>query len=358
MYEQLSLFDAIYAPEPEMKRPKKILSVGDKIGKVVLGECRIATITKVEGLPNYPFYRTDRGICYSVSDGEKSIDELLSIAEQNRKKYKTIIPQNLSERFTVEYEPRECDGAVLWAQEDVEYYLRMKYREGNSTVSLNNKRRKLNALFEWMRKGGMIIRNPVESTEKFSEIMKPIDHMGPEEVDQLKTGCKTKRDRALLEWMRCTATRKGEIPDVKISQVDWQKGQVMIYGSKGRAYRIVCLDSVALKYLREYINERGVDLMSDQPLFTHCRGDMQKALSKSGIYSEIKRIAANSGITRRVYPHLFRKTTATNILKRGGTDSDAGEYLGHKPQGVTARHYAFRSEDHTVKIFESFVAMI
>ena len=53
------------------------------------------------------------------------------------------------------------------AQEDVEYYLRIKYREGNSTVSLNNKRRKLNALFEWMRKGGMIIRNPVESTEKF-----------------------------------------------------------------------------------------------------------------------------------------------------------------------------------------------
>ena len=116
MYEQLSLFDAICAPEPEIKRPRKILSVGDKIGKVVLGECRIATITKVEGLPNYPFYRTDRGICYSVSDGEKSIDELLSIAEQNRKRYKTIIPHNLSERFTVEYAPRECDGVVLWAQ--------------------------------------------------------------------------------------------------------------------------------------------------------------------------------------------------------------------------------------------------
>lgn len=116
MYEQLSLFDFIYTPEPEIKRPKKILNVGDKIGRVVLGECRIATITEVEGLPNYPFYRTDCGCCYSVEDGEKSIDELLSIAEENRKKYKTIIPQNLSERFTVEYEPRECDGAVLWAQ--------------------------------------------------------------------------------------------------------------------------------------------------------------------------------------------------------------------------------------------------
>ena len=116
MYEQLSLFDDIYAPEPEIKRPRKVLSVGDKIGKVVLGECRIATITKVEGLPNYPFYRTDRGVCYSVEEGEKSIDELLLIAEENREKYKTIIPKNLSERFTVEYEPRECDGVVLWAQ--------------------------------------------------------------------------------------------------------------------------------------------------------------------------------------------------------------------------------------------------
>lgn len=243
-------------------------------------------------------------------------------------------------------------------QEDVEYYIRIKYKAGNSNTSLNNKRRKLNSLFEWIRKQGLIVRNPVENTEKFTETLKPIDHMEAEEMEQLKAGCRTKRDRALIEWLRCTAMRKGEIPSIKINQIDWQKGRVMIYGSKGKAYRIVCLDSVALKYLKEYISERGLDLRSNQPLFTHCRGDMQKALSKSGIYSEIKRIAAASGLDRRVYPHLFRKTTATNILRRGGTDSDAGEYLGHKPMGVTARHYAFRSEDHTVKIFESYVAAV
>lgn len=159
--------------------------------------------------------------------------------------------------------------------------------------------------------------------------------------------------------MRCTAMRKGEIPEITINQIDWQKGRVMIYGSKGKAFRTVCLDAIALKYLREYIvDERGLDLRSTQPLFTHNRGNTAQALSKSGIYSEIKRIAAASGLDRRVYPHLFRKTTATNIIRRGGTDSDAGEYLGHKPQGVTARHYAFRSEDHTVKIFESYVAAV
>ena len=153
MYEQLSLFDTIYAPEPEIKRSEKILSAGDKIGRVVLGECRIAKITKVEGLPNYPFYRTDRGVCYSVKEGEKSIDELLSIAEENRKKYKTIIPQNLSERFTVEYEPRECDGVVLWAQigiidnmlfwkEDVTYQFLEHYESEKKLMKEYNKRKK------------------------------------------------------------------------------------------------------------------------------------------------------------------------------------------------------------------------
>ena len=111
----MSIFDFLQPEIPQTKRPK-ILLVGDKIAKVVFGECRVATITRVEGLPDYPFYRTDRGCCYEVKDGEKTVEELMAIAEQERKKYKTIIPHNLSERITVEYEPRGCDGRTLWAQ--------------------------------------------------------------------------------------------------------------------------------------------------------------------------------------------------------------------------------------------------
>lgn len=243
-------------------------------------------------------------------------------------------------------------------QEDVEYYLRQKFKEGNKMNSLNNKRRKLNSFFEWMRKSGLIIRNPVENVEKFTEIIMPIDHMEPEEVEQLKTGCKTKRDRALIEWLRCTAMRKGEVAGVRINQINWKQGKVTIYGSKGHAFRTVCLDAIALKYLREYIEERGLDEGSSQPLFTHIKGDQSRALTKAGIYSEVKRIASASGLSRRVYPHLFRKTTATNIVRRGGTDSDAGIYLGHKLKGVAAEHYVARSDDTTIKIFREYVAAI
>lgn len=243
-------------------------------------------------------------------------------------------------------------------QEDVEQYLRDKQRDGNNNKSLNNKKRKLNTFFDWMRKNDLIQKNPVENIEPFAEVLAPIDHLDPEEMEKLKAACKTKRDRALLEWLRCTATRKGEISLVKINQINWSEKKVVIYGQKSRAYRTVCLDSVAIHYILEYIEERGLDIRSNQPLFTHSRGNTAQPLSKAGIYAEIRRIGQRSGLNRRIYPHLFRKTVATNVIRRGGTDADAGEYLGHKPQGVTARHYAYRSEDHVIKIFQNYVAAI
>lgn len=113
-YEQLDIFS--FLQPKEENQIKQTLSVGDKIGRIVLGEVRIATITKVEGLPDYPFYRTDSGGCYTYEEGLQNIGELIQTADRERKKYKTIVPRNLLERITVEYEPRKCDGAVLWAQ--------------------------------------------------------------------------------------------------------------------------------------------------------------------------------------------------------------------------------------------------
>lgn len=90
-------------------------AVGDLIGRRVLGEVRTAHITEIEGLPHFPFYRTDSGGCYSVEEGRNSIEELQRQAEAERTKYKTIVPGNLTDRITWQY-TRGCDNRVLWAQ--------------------------------------------------------------------------------------------------------------------------------------------------------------------------------------------------------------------------------------------------
>lgn len=241
---------------------------------------------------------------------------------------------------------------------DIEYFLQSHKRKGNSNVSINNIRRNLSAFFTWMRKSKLILDNPCEQIDPWKETDKPIDHMEPEETEQLKNGCINKRDRALLEFLRCTAMRREEIPCVKISDINWNNGKIVIYGQKTNAYRLVCLDSVGIHYIKEYIAERGIQCNSNEPLFTHLRGDKRKVLEKDGVYNAVKNIGKRANMERRIYPHLFRKTVATNVIKRGGSEEAAGEYLGHKPRTVTGRHYAYKSDDYIMEIFKRYVATI
>lgn len=152
--------------------------------------------------------------------------------------------------------------------------------------------------------------------------------------------------------------RRGEVPIVRICDIDFRSGKLVIFGEKTQKYRTVFLDSVAIHYIQEYLRERGVAENSKEPLFTWLRGDKTKALDKDGLYASIKDIAERAGMDRRVYPHLFRKTTATNICRRGGTEDAAGEYLGHAPKNVTGKHYTFKSEQYVEQIFHNFVEAV
>jgi site-specific recombinase XerD len=121
-------------------------------------------------------------------------------------------------------------------------------------------------------------------------------------------------------------------------------------------YTTLYLDDVAMKYLKDYIASRNGSNNPNEPLFTQSL--TTKPMSDEAVRATIKRIKSNAKIDRRIYPHLFRKTTATNIVKRGGSVHDAGEYLGHKDQSVTGKHYSYISEEHTRNIFEKYVATV
>lgn len=242
-------------------------------------------------------------------------------------------------------------------ESDVEYYLQTK-RSGNTNASLNNLRRNLSAFFTWMRKEKIIGENPCDGIEPYTIVEKPIDHMEATDMEKLKKGCVYARDRALIEFMRSTAMRRGEVPLVKVCDIDFRNGKLVIFGEKTQKYRTVFLDNVAIHYIQEYLKSRGVSEGSREPLFTHLRGDKTKVLDVDGVYTSIKDIARRAGMDRRVYPHLFRKTTATNICRRGGSEDAAGEYLGHAPRNVTGKHYTYKGDRYVEQIFHSYVEAV
>lgn len=242
-------------------------------------------------------------------------------------------------------------------ESDIEYYLQAK-RSGNTNASLNNLRRNLSAFFTWMRKEKIISENPCDGIEPYTIVEKPIDHMEATDMEKLKNGCVYPRDRALIEFMRSTAMRRGEVPLVKVCDIDFRNGKLVIFGEKTQKYRTVFLDNVAIHYIQEYLKDRRVPENSREPLFTHLRGDKTRVLDVDGVYASIKDIARRAGMDRRIYPHLFRKTTATNICKRGGSEDAAGEYLGHAPKNVTGKHYTFKGDRYVEQIFHNYVEAV
>lgn len=241
---------------------------------------------------------------------------------------------------------------------DIEYYLYLKSRKGNNNTSLNNCRRNLSAFFTWMRKVKIIAENPCDGIDAYTQVEKPIDHLEATEWELLKNGCKDNRSRALIEFMRCTAMRRGEVPQVRVCDIDFATGAIEIYGHKTSKYRTVYLDKVAIHYIREYLKEREVQETSQQPLFTRIRGDKTVGLNDDGIYYIIKTIGKRAGMDRRIYPHLFRKSTATAIVRRGGSEDAAGEYLGHAPHNVTGKHYTYKSPQYVEQIFHNYVESV
>lgn len=197
-----------------------------------------------------------------------------------------------------------------------------------------------------------IADNPVDEVEAYKEIQKPIDHLEAVEKEQLKTGCSCLRDRALIEFLRCTAVRVGELISIKVSDVDFKSGKVIVYGEKTKKYRTVYIDDVAKRYLAEYLENREPSIF----LFSNSKNG--GSLSISAITKSLHKIGKQAGLNRRIYTHLFRHTVATDIVRKGGSMSDAGEYLGHTEQSVTGRHYTFIDDNHKEKIFVKYVKAV
>lgn len=113
MYEQINIFDYlnntgnIYSPKYER------LNVGDKVGRIILGEVEIGTIEEVDGNKKNFFYRTDHG-CFEAGS-RTDIEEMQREAEIERNKYKTIEVNVFDKFFAVEYPPSQCYGHITTA---------------------------------------------------------------------------------------------------------------------------------------------------------------------------------------------------------------------------------------------------
>ena len=148
-------------------------------------------------------------------------------------------------------------------ENDIDYYLAWYEQRNvaaggrlNQASTCNNERRYLSAFFTWMRRERFMTYNPVEATEPQKEVKKPIDYFRPSQMEELKEGCRSLRDRAIIEVLRSTGARVGEVPQINRSHLDWHTGDILILSEKSGKYRTLYVDEVARYHLKKYLDQR------------------------------------------------------------------------------------------------------
>ena len=74
-------------------------------------------------------------------------------------------------------------------------------------------------------------------------------------MEKLKNACRNARDIALVHFLHATGCRVSEVVSVDVTDVDFQKRELVVYG-KGGKERTVYLTPVAAMYLEKYLLTR------------------------------------------------------------------------------------------------------
>ncbi len=133
------------------------------------------------------------------------------------------------------------------------------------------------------------------------------------------------RKKAMITLLAYSGIRNVEFCNLKVKDVDLGNNEITVTHGKNFKERITNISSectnVLIEYLKHYPRE------DNECLFT----TLQKGnkLASADLRKHVKILAMKAGIEKRVYPHKFRHSLASNLLQRGANIVLIKNQLGH-----------------------------
>lgn len=207
------------------------------------------------------------------------------------------------------------------ARSDVRRYVVKLRSNGWSESTVGIHIRNLRTFLRWCHDEGLANENlalAISAPRMRRREELPLSHA---EIKLLVSACSdsswAERDRALILFLLDTGMRVGEMVLVKRADLhlnlNSSTGWLWVYGPKTRKHRFVILGQRTLATLLKYLEARGENDGIPE-LWIGRKG----ALTDRGVSHALKRLARAVGLEKRVHPHIFRKTFATNWLDNKG----------------------------------------
>ena len=189
--------------------------------------------------------------------------------------------------------------------------------------SLGQRIRALRAFFRWATDEGYCERNPAAKLKEPREGSHIPKALTEEDTEMLRESCQTPLEHAVVEFAYTTGCRIGEIYGLNRQDINWDNKSVIVTG-KGNKQREVYFNMKCFIWLRKYLSQRKD---SDPALFVTIRDPHRMSIAT--LRRIVKKVAAQSDVETKVYPHILRHTYATHLLNRGAPMEVVQELMGH-----------------------------
>lgn len=155
------------------------------------------------------------------------------------------------------------------------------------------------------------------------------------------------KHRAMLSLISSCGLRRGELLNLKLTDVDSKRNLLVIRQGKGRKDRVAPLSDKTIELLRSYF-------ASYKPSLWLFEGqEKARQYDESSLASVLRQAVAKSGIKKPVTLHWLRHSYATHLLEAGTDLRYIQEILGHA-KSTTTEIYTHVSTKSLQKVLSPF----
>jgi integrase/recombinase XerD len=197
----------------------------------------------------------------------------------------------------------------------------------------------LRSLLRFLHLEGLIDRDfavavPSVAKWRLASLVRALDASS---VMRLLDGCDRRtavgrRDFAILMLLSRLGLRTGEVAALRLEDLDWRTGEIVVHGKGSRQERLplpVDVGEAIVGWLRD-----GRPDCESRFVFTRARAP-HDGLRPSSLNSVVHLACRRAGVPE-VGPHRLRHTAATQMLRAGASLREVGQVLRHRSSEVTS----------------------
>ena len=142
------------------------------------------------------------------------------------------------------------------------------------------------------------------------------------------------RNRAMMEMLYGSGLRVSELVNLQLSKIYLSEHYMLIEG-KGSKQRLVPISPVAEEWFGYWMHERATWPLKPESRDIAFVNRYGRPLTRAMVFTIVRRLCAEAGITKTVSPHTLRHSFATHLLQNGADLRVIQQLLGHEDLATT-----------------------